>query len=272
MNYLKHFELKKEPFSNAPVRDFYFNSKNHSDAMLRLKYVVEERKGLGVVMGKVGTGKTTLARRLFYSLDDSEYVSGMIVMVHSGITSTWLLGRIAQQLGVINPSKNKLERLKQLYRRLVQIDRQGKKAVILIDEAQMLATKDIWEELRGVLNMEITNKKLITFLLFGLEELNENIQLDEPFSQRVALKYQLKPLSLNFVNEYIKFRLISAGAKKMCFSRESVVMIYKFSTGIPRLINTICDNAMFESYVQKKTVITKELIVEVATSLGLENK
>jgi type II secretory pathway predicted ATPase ExeA len=117
--------------------------------------------------------------------------------------------------------------------------------------------------------MELPSQKLITFILFGLKELDENIHLDEPLAQRVALNYKLSALSLIATENYIKHRLKLSGAKRMYFSKEAVEKIYYYSRGIPRLINTICDNAMFETFIQKKPAIDATIITDVSLSLGL---
>src|SRR5271155_3016685 len=121
MSYLDHFGLTEEPFSNAPVTRFYFESPQHAQALVRLRHAVSNMKGLAVLVGDVGAGKTTLARRLLDALPEAEYEAALLVIVHSGITANWLLHRIALQLGVPAPAGEKLELLAQLYQRLVQI-------------------------------------------------------------------------------------------------------------------------------------------------------
>src|SRR5512137_582240 len=137
MRYLEYYELTQEPFSNAPVSRFYYNSAQHQQALTRLMYAAESMKGLALLVGRIGAGKTTLARRMLDSLPESDYEAALLVIVHSGITANWLLKRIASQLGVPSPASEKLALLSQLYHRLMQIYESGKKAVLLIDEAQM---------------------------------------------------------------------------------------------------------------------------------------
>ena len=128
-------------------------------------------KGLSVLVGDIGAGKTTLARRMLDSLPEDEYEAALLVIIHSGVTANWLLRRIALQLGVENPAQEKLALLSQLYQRLLQIYESGKKAVVLIDEAQMLETRELMEEFRGLLNLEVPERKLISFVFFGLPEI-----------------------------------------------------------------------------------------------------
>jgi hypothetical protein len=193
----------------------------------------------------------------------------LLVIVHSGITADWLLSRIARQLGVEEPAPEKLKLLNQLYSRLVELHEAGKKAVVLIDEAQMLQSKEIMEEFRGLLNLELPESKLITFVLFGLTELEEHLHLDEPLAQRVALKCKLESFNIESTEGYVIHRLRLAGAKTALFTPESHRLIHHFSRGIPRLINTICDNSLFEGYLLKKKTIEPDLVQSVSTDLGL---
>jgi|GEM_PF-194238 len=269
MDYLKYYGLVVEPFSNAPVSRFYYNSKQHSEAMIKLTYAVKHMRGLAVVEGAIGTGKTTLARRMLEQLPENEYEAAMLVIVHSEITANWLLKRIALQLGVEKPAGNKLNMLSQLYKRLVEIYKQGKKAVVLIDESQMLRTREIMEEFRGMLNLEVPERKLITFVMFGLPEISEHLKADEPLRQRVALRYRLKPLDLEATGHYIIHRLRMAGARKMFFTVEAIKAIHYYTRGNPRQINTCCDNALLEGFLRKQPIIDRRLIEHVSKELGL---
>ncbi len=269
MGYLDYYGLEQEPFSNAPVSKFYFDSTQHAQALLRLQRVADQMKGLAVLVGDVGAGKTTLARKMLDSLSEDQYEAALLVIIHSGITAHWLLRRIAQQLGVQNPAEEKLQLLSQLYRRLLQVADQGRKAVVLIDEAQMLQTRELMEEFRGLLNLEIPDRKLITFVFFGLPEIEENLKLDPPLLQRVTLKWHLDAMDAVTSRKYVEHRLNLAGAKKPIFTDGAMEVMYRYSHGIPRLINTIADNALFEGYILKADVIPQDVIENIAVDLGL---
>jgi general secretion pathway protein A len=270
VNYLDYYELAQEPFSNAPVSRFYFNSPQHSQALVRLTHLCAQMKGLGILVGDIGAGKTTLARRLLDSLPESEYEAALLVIIHSGVTASWLLKRIALQLGVEAPSEDKLALLGQLYQRLTKIYDAGKKAVVLIDEAQMLATRELMEEFRGLLNLEVPDRKLISLIFFGLPEIEQNLKLDPPLAQRVAIKYRLDHLNAESTEAYIKHRLRLAGAARMPFTPGAVKSVHQFSSGTPRVINTLCDNALFEGYVARAPMIDEQMIERVAVDLGLD--
>ena len=270
MNYLDFYELAQEPFSNAPVSRFYYGSTQHAQALMRLMHCVSNMKGLALLVGDIGAGKTTLARRMLDSLPEAEYEAALLVIIHSGITANWLLRRIALQLGVDGPADEKLALLSQLYQRLVRIHEQGKKAVVLIDEAQMLSTREIMEEFRGLLNLEVPERKLISFVLFGLPELEDNLRLDPPLAQRVALRYRLEPLSEEATEAYVRHRLRLAGAPRVPFTDAAVAALHRYSRGTPRLINTLCDNALFEGFLARARDLDGGLVERIALDLGFE--
>lgn len=272
MSYLGHFGLEREPFSNAPDARFYYHNEQHRQAMLRLMHVVDSNKGLAVLIGGVGTGKTTLARRMLDYLDEKQYVASLLVMVHSGVTPEWILTRIALQLGVEKPASDRMALLKQLYERLIEIEASGRKAVVLIDEAQMLQTRELMEEFRGLLNLEIPSKKLLNILFFGLPEVEECLRLDEPLAQRVAVKFRLHSYTYATAEAYITHRLHVAGSEQVIFEPETLSMIHDYAGGVPRLINTICDNCLFEAFLRKHDRIGSSIVESVAGDLGLSQQ
>lgn len=270
MNYLSFFELNQEPFSNAPVSRFYYGSQQHGRALIRLMHAIESMKGLAVLIGDIGAGKTTTARRLLESLPEEQYEAALLVMVQSGVSAQWLITKIAYQLGVTQPSEDKTRLLGQLYRRLYAIHESGRKAVVLIDEAQMLNTREVMEEVRGLLNMEIPDQKLLTVVFFGLPELEDALKLDPPLYQRIAVRSRLEPLSGESTEAYIKHRLKLAGASRMLFTQEAVQAVHRASSGIPRLINTLCDNALFEGFLSRVNPITARIVEGVVAELGYD--
>ncbi len=270
MDYLEFYKLKEHPFSNAVDNRFYYDSTQHAEAIVRVKYAIDTMKGLAAVVGDIGTGKTTLARRMLDALDEDHYEAALLVILHSSVTTDWLMKKIAVQLEVKNPGNTKIELLGQIYERLLEIHEAGLKTVVLIDEWQMLQSQEIMEEFRGLLNMEVPGGKLITFVFFGLPEMEALLSLDEPLKQRVAVRCILKAFEEKITQEYIQHRLKVAGCEKDIFTPEAVKSIHFYSKGIPRLINTVCDNALLEGSLVKKKVIDKDIIESVAVSLGLK--
>lgn len=271
MDYLEYYKLSEHPFSNVVDSRFYYNSPEQSQAIIKLKYAVDTMKGLAVVIGNIGAGKTTLARRLLEELDEEHYEAALLVIIHSSVSSEWLFKKFAMQLGVRNLSENKLELLGEIYKRLNEISEEGKKAVVLMDEVQMLNSREIMEEFRGLLNMESANGKMVNFIFFGLPDLDQVLSLDEPLKQRVASRIRLTAYSEDNTGEYIRHRLAVAGGNiNEIFTASAIHMIYKYSNGIPRLINTICDNSLLEGFLNKRQAVDETVINTVAVDLGLE--
>jgi type II secretory pathway predicted ATPase ExeA len=272
MDYLEYYGLKEHPFSNVVDSRFYYNSPQHSNALVKLKYAIDTRKGLAVVIGDIGTGKTTLARRFLEELDEEIYEAALLVVVHASVNSEWLFRKFAIQLGVKDLSDDKVELLTQIYKRLHEINDEDRKAVVMIDEVQMLNSREIMEEFRGLLNMESSEGKMVNFVFFGLPDLEDVLSLDEPLKQRVAVKIRLKAFSEEDTVDYIKHRLRIAGCNKDIFSAEAVRLIYQYSNGLPRLVNTVCDNALLEGYLFKANTIDGLTIKTVAVDLGLNSR
>ncbi len=272
MSYESFFGLKEQPFSNAPESRFFYESRQHSEALVRLIHAISTMKGLAVMVGEIGCGKTLLARKLLENLEeDAKYEAALLVIVHSEITAEWLLKKIAAQLGVKEPGDKKAVLLPQLYERLMEIYDNGQKAVVIIDEANMLLTREIFEEFRGLLNLEAPGQKLLSINLIGLPELEQNIALDPPLQQRMALKFTLQSLLEADVIEYIRHRVNIAGGGRDLFTPAAYQKIIQYSHGIPRLINTVCDNCLLEGYLLKKETVDEEIVDGVSKDLGLKS-
>ena len=262
--------MKEQPFSNAPNSRFYFDTDEHGEAMARIFHAIETNKGLVVMIGDSGTGKTLLGRRILERLEEKGgFESGLLVIIHTEVTAEWMLRKIATQMGVASVKESKGEIISQVFERLMEIHEQGKKAVVLIDEANMLQKKEIYEEFRGLLNLEIPGQKLVNIVLLGMPELEEYMKQDPPLVQRVALKFRLKNLGEESTRKYIQHRLRVAGAEGPIFNEDALHTIYRWSSGFPRLINTVCDNALLEGYLRKKRFLEKVDIDEVGEGLGL---
>lgn len=270
MDYLEYYNLKEHPFSNVVDNRFYYKAIQHSEALVRLKYAVDTKKGLAVVIGDIGTGKTTLARRLLEELDENIYEAILLVVIHSAVSADWLLKKLAIQLGVSDVKDDKVDLLSQIYKRLFELGEHGRAAVVIIDEVQMLKSKEIMEEFRGLLNMEMPEGKMVNFIFVGLPELDSVLALDEPLKQRVAVRVRLKALSEENTKDYVRHRMQVGGCPRNPFTDGAMKTIFKYSNGVPRLINTICDNALLDGYLFKTNIIDEAIINAVAVDLGLD--
>lgn len=270
MDYLQYYHFHEEPFSNSPSGHFYFESKQHSESLLKMEYAAENMKGLAVLAGEIGAGKTTIAKKLMDKLSEELYEASMLIIVQPQLKPAWIFRKIALQIGVIDPPDDLQRLISVLYNRLVAIYEEGRKAVVIIDEAQMLAGKEMMQEIRGLLNFECSSQKLITLLFFGLPQIEDNLRLDPALEQRVAVRQFLDALKHGSSIEYIKHRLRIAGGEVNLFSDEALHMIYKYSRGIPRQINTICDNALLEGFFQSKESIDVNIVRDVVSDLRLD--
>jgi len=272
MDHLAYYGLTQEPFAVMPLTNFYYHNDQHDQAYLRLKRAVEAMKGLAVLVGEIGTGKTLLARRLLEKLPEDQYDVSLLVVLHSDVDSDWLIKRIAAQFGVEHPNGSKVEVIGQLYERLVKLAEAGRRGVILIDEAHMLKKKELLEEIRGLLNLELPNQKLISFVMFGMPELDENLRGEPALAQRMAVRFQLRNFTPEVVTDYVRFRLFHAGCEKQVFSAGALAKLHEYTNGNPRLINVVCDNALFEGFVRRTPLpMPAEVIDDVAADLGIKD-
>lgn len=269
MNHLEFFGLGKEPFNNAPITGFYFESQPHSQAMIRIRRSLESMQGLAVLTGEVGCGKTMLCRKLLYDLPEEEFKVSLIILIHPDVTGQWFLLKVARQLGITEPEKEKSLLMDQIYGHLIGLNEEGRKAVILIDEAHHLRDKEVLSELRGLLNLETTAGRLVSLLLFGLPEVLVNLSKDESLFQRINLKYSLNALDEESTRAYIDHRIRAAGGEESPFEDQALNTIYLYSNGIPRLVNILCDNLLFEAFLLRSRKITRDLVASVGDELSL---
>ncbi|KPJ53399.1 hypothetical protein AMJ39_04850 [candidate division TA06 bacterium DG_24] len=264
------YGLAEPPFSSAPDERFYYDSPQHSKALIKLMHAAERMEGLVTLVGDIGTGKTTLARRMLDMLSEQgSFETILLVIIHPEISSFWFLRKVAALLGVDSPSEEKGEVVAAMYRVLLDLHERGRKPVVLVDEANMLQRKELMEEIRGLLNIELQGGRLLTFFLFGLPDMEDYLRLDEPLQQRIAMRCRLDPLERKSVGDYIRYRLQVAGREDELFTDDAIDLISDYSQGRPRVINTICNNALLEGAIEGAQIIERELIDSVARDLDL---
>lgn len=270
MEYESFYNFEHEPFSNVPDPKFFYSGPEHAKPFLRIMYAVQRMKGLVLLTGKVGTGKTTLSRKILASLlKEDEYVPGILVLTKDEYPPYWLTSKVAGLLNIDNVEVD-ANAVQLIAKKLFKLKEEGKKPVIIVDEANKLKKDENLEELRSILNIEDEQRRLITFILCGMPELRAIVNKNESLKQRVAYLVSLKELSEDSAREYIRHRLRIAGAAQEVFTSEALDEIYRISRGRPRLINTICDNALLEGVLLQKKPITREIINIATESLGLE--
>ncbi len=270
MAYETFYRLKHEPFAVQPDPRFYFNSPQHAVAREYLLHAAERGRGLALLLGEIGTGKTTLSRRILAELSgDERYHIGMMVLTHS-IKSRWMLEKLATLFDIEDMPDDSSELFSLLVNRLCEIYNAGNKAVIFIDEANKMDDPETLEELRGFINLETEEgRKLVTFIMIGLPDLEVNLAQNAALYQRIAVRVNLNPLTMDAVTAYIQHRLRIAGREDSVFTEKGLEEIASYSGGRPRLVNIICDNALIEGYIQRKPKIDEFIIKRVAQNLNL---
>lgn len=268
--YKKFFQLQRNPFEISPDPSFLFPTKRHNEALAALYYGVRRRKGFVVMTGEVGTGKTLLVRCLLQLLNHSN-VSYAYVF-NSRLSALDFLQYVAMDFDIASPGKTKSELLLQLSNFLIARHQKNLTTVLVVDEAHHLSP-EVLEEIRLLTNLETAQGKLLQILLVGQPELDQKLDSVElrQLKQRVVLRSYLEPLDTEEAAGYIQRRLQLAGAAQpeALFPRETVARVYRHSRGIPRLINTICENALISAYARQSLMVSADIIDEVAADLRL---
>jgi type II secretory pathway predicted ATPase ExeA len=271
MEHLAHFGLALDPFVNDPLLRFYFASPEHSDAERRLLRAVQQGKNLATLLGEVGCGKTMLMRHLLEGLEHEQYEASLLVMLHGGVRPGWLLSRVAQQLGVETPPSERSALVGQIYDRLAAVREEGRQAVVLVDEAQMLASREAMEELRGLLNLEYEERHLVSVVLVGLPSLDEVLALDPALAQRVEVRVRLAPLDSASAAAYLAHRIRTVQGDPAILGADAVEALVCRGRGVPRLLNTLADNALYEAFLAGRKRVAEADVERAARDLGLED-
>jgi general secretion pathway protein A len=257
--YLPFYGLTEKPFNATPDPKFLYMSPGHREALAQLLYGTQERKGFMVLTGQVGTGKTTLLHALCQRLNGQSAVS---FVVNSTLPFDEFLEYVLEDLGVTKTGESRVQRLIALNNFLIERERAGQNTVLIIDEAQNLDAATL-EQIRLLSNFETPKSKLLQILLVGQPELKARLNVPElrQLKQRVALRCQIPPLTLEETLAYIRTRLRIAGARDLgLFADSAVDLIWSYSGGIPRLINTVCDHCLLFGYADQKRRIDRSIV------------
>jgi len=271
--YKAFFHLTRNPFDLTPDPSFLCPTKRHNEALTVLYYGVRRHKGFVVVTGEVGTGKTLLLRCLLRLLQQSKDVA-YAYLFNSRLSSAEFLQYILLDFGLPASGKNKAELLVELGKFLIARGSQKLTTVLIVDEAHHLS-EEILEEVRLLTNLETAEDKLLQIVLVGQPELDDKLDSVglRQLKQRIALRTQLVPLNENETKGYIERRLQIAGTNAEVgplFPDETIAAIYLKSRGFPRLINTICENALITAYARQARSITPDIIEDVANEFRLD--
>lgn len=269
--YEAFFKLAKKPFDLVPNPDFLFLSRSHKKALAYLDYGIRERAGFILLTGDIGSGKTTLIRDLIRKHRGNVVLSKIF---NTRVDSHQLLSMINDDFGLPIEGKDKITLLRELNEFLIDQYAAGQQPVIIVDEAQNL-TPAILEEIRMLSNLETDDAKLLQIILVGQPELRDHLAGAEmlQFRQRINVNCQLSPLSRVETENYVLHRLEVAGNRNAAtFSTEALDVVYKYSRGIPRLVNIICGFLMLSAFAEQTTVIDGEMAREIVGDLDFENQ
>ncbi|MDH3441733.1 MAG: AAA family ATPase [Gammaproteobacteria bacterium] len=267
MSYLEHFKFDKPPFGLSPDPDFVYWSKQHSRAKAYMESTIWLSDGFVVITGEIGSGKTTLLQSFLGELGDDVVYA---VVSQTQLNATQFLQAILTEFGFKPFDKKKVELLDMINMFLIEQYSAGKKVILIIDEAQNLTPK-VLEEVRLLSGIETSKEKVLRIILAGQPELRDTLDTPElkQLVQRVRLRFHLGALDQRDMREYIEHRLKVAGREEGgLFTEEAFPLIYRYSGGVPRLINTICDSALLVAFADEKTVIGPDEIENTAEELG----
>ncbi len=265
--YLTHYNLRIKPFELTPDPKFIWLGEKHKEALAALTYGIQENKGFLLLTGDIGTGKTTLLN-CFLQDDDTDAIVATIPDPDLSITDFFKL--LSNNFNFNINSNTKGEFLIQFGHFLHNTYSEKKRALLIIDEAQRL-NQQLLEQIRLLSNIERQDVKLLNIFFVGQNELYELImdEQNKALRQRIAVHYSIESLTESETQDYIEHRLRIAGSGAEIFSPDAIHEIYSFSTGYPRLINTICDRALLTGYVTEIKIINGEIVKQCADELKI---
>ncbi len=267
--YEAFYGLREKPFSLTPDPKFFYLSQSHREALDHLLYGIQQREGFIVITGDVGTGKTTLCRALLGKLDERTRTA---LILNPILSEEELLRSILQDFGLRGAGATKKELIDELNEFLIRLLVEGKNAVLIVDEAQDLS-EQILEQIRLLSNLETEKEKLIQITLVGQLGLLDLLAAPglKQLNQRISIRFKIRPLSAHETSQYIFHRLLVAGSTgEAIFSPSALQAIYRYSQGVPRLINLACDRALLQGFVDHDPRITPERVNQALKSLDQE--
>jgi len=263
--YKSFYGLNARPFAKTPDPRFLFLSRSHREALARMLHAVDERD-MVLLTGGIGCGKTTLSRALLDELGENYRI---VLLTNPRMSPLELLQALALRLGVEAPADNKSELLEQLGAKLFQLYQQQLHPVLLVDEAQLIPHKDVFDEIRLLTNYQLDDVNLISVILLGQPELAKRLShpVYEPLRQRIGIQFHLQPLTSAEVADYLKHRLTCAGGDANLFSAAAAEKIAQVSAGIPRRINQLASLALLEGFGRGVRQIDADIVLAVAEEL-----
>ena len=268
--YEQYWGLNRNPFRNNTADEFFFRSATHQAALLKMRYVVENRLGAGLLTGGIGYGKTYLVRMLAEELPDQ--FGPIVHLVFPQLTATELLSWIAVELGVdeseLSAGTGGVDRtIRRIQRQLRNYAESHRYPVLVIDEAHLIEDRQVFQALQLLLNFQQESQIDFSLFFIGEHSLSSRINRMAQLDERIAVKSALQPLSEEETVGYVEHRLKVAGATRTCFDAQALQTLIEFSGGVPRRINRLCDLALLVGYADQLDVVTENEIEAAAEEL-----
>ncbi len=270
--YYSYWQLERPPFGGSLDADFYYPSEGHQSALLKLRYAIENHRGAALLCGDSGTGKTLLVQLLRENL--AEHFSPVIHVVVPMMSGAELLAYVADGLGVWSGPSGRAsveENIRRIENTLAENARAGKQAILVVDEAHLLADTEAMESLRLLTNFQGPSGPALFLLVVGQATLAPALARMPHFEERFGVKSLLKPFTADEAAAYVNHRMTVAGASRTIFEDDALDAIYELSQGIPRRINRLCDLALVVGYADEQQSIARSHIESVAGELELQS-
>lgn len=266
--YCEFYGFRESPFTITPNPRFLFLSDHHREALAHLMYAVDNRVGFVELTGEVGTGKTTVLRTFLNRLDDQGHRTALIF--NPCLSSLELLKSVNREFGIPCESESRVDLLATLNAFLLEQKGAGRSVVLVMDEAQNLSP-DVLEQIRLISNLETETDKLIQIVLSGQPELLSVLGREElrQLNQRITVRYHLLPMDYASTERYIEHRMELAGCHKAAeFSTAALKRVYRFSGGVPRLVNVVCDRALLLGFAEESRIITGRMASQAVSEVA----
>jgi len=268
LEHLHHFQLSGDPFRNEPVLRLFFENGPQQDALRRLERAVRQGRGLSVLVGDTGSGKTMVVRRLLENLEEEVFEASMMVVLDGAADAGWILQRFAKQLGVDEPKLEREGLISQIYDCLAIIREDGRQAVLIIDDAQALANRCALAEVCGLLKLEYEDRRLLSLVLAGPPLMDRAFSSDPTLSHRIDVRVHLDSFSPDVAADYLGHRIGLVGGAPELLDSGALAALHELGGGYPGRMNTLADNALFEAFLCGRSQMNRVDVERAHRDLG----
>jgi general secretion pathway protein A len=268
VEHLRHFQLSDDPFRNEPLMRALFEAGPQEDALRRLERSVRQARGLTVLIGASGSGKTMTVRRLLDRLEEDMFEAGMMVVLHGAADASWMLRRYAVQLGVEEPAAEREKLIAQIYESLAIVREDGRHAILIIDDADALAKPSSLAEICGLLKLEYEDRRLLSLVLTGPKTLADSFAGDSILAHQVDVRVQLAPFDQKETAAYLDHRIRQVAGEPSVLEPDAIAALRELGAGYPGRMNKLADNALFEAFLCGRKQVARVDVERAHGDLG----